>query len=129
MQGKLIRKKIGNGAFMNSVTEPKFKSDRISLCLVTPIKKETATVNALVPFVLRKGCRSCPDFTKLNKKLFKCLLMIFSVLICHIAGVIQFCVVSGNNIWVSFISASLPFLFKDLILVFLAEYTARKINI
>ena len=52
MQGKLIRKKIGNGAFMNSVTEPKFKSDRISLCLVTPIKKETATVNALVPFVL-----------------------------------------------------------------------------
>ena len=69
MQGKLIRKKIGNGAFMNSVTEPKFKSDRISLCLVTPIKKETATVNALVPFVLRKGCRSCPDFTKLNQKL------------------------------------------------------------
>ncbi|MBR5872322.1 MAG: insulinase family protein, partial [Oscillospiraceae bacterium] len=32
-------------------------------------KRETATVNALVPFVLRKGCKSCPDFTKLNRKL------------------------------------------------------------
>lgn len=69
MQGKLIRKNIGEAAFINSVTEPKFKSDRISLCLVTPLKKEIATVNALVPFVLRKGCKSCPDFTKLNKKL------------------------------------------------------------
>ena len=69
MLGELKRKQIGEGAFMNSVIEPKFKSDRISLCLVTPLKKEKATVNALVPFVLRKGCKSCPDFTKLNKKL------------------------------------------------------------
>ncbi|MBQ7874446.1 MAG: insulinase family protein [Oscillospiraceae bacterium] len=69
MQSKLIRKEIGKAAFMSSVYESKFKSDRISLCLVTPLKKETATVNALVPFVLRKGCRSCPDFTELNRKL------------------------------------------------------------
>ncbi|MBQ6877801.1 MAG: insulinase family protein [Oscillospiraceae bacterium] len=69
MLGELLRKKIGESAYMSSVNEPKFKSDRISLCLVTPIKKETATVNALVPFVLRKGCKSCPDFTMLNKKL------------------------------------------------------------
>ncbi len=69
MLGTLNRKEIGKAAFMNFVNEPKFKSDRISLCLVTPIKKETATVNALVPFVLRKGCKSCPDFTKLNRKL------------------------------------------------------------
>ncbi len=69
MLGTLKRKQIGEGAFMNSVIEPKFKSDRISLCLVTPLEKEKATVNALVPFVLRKGCKSCPDFTKLNKKL------------------------------------------------------------
>ncbi len=69
MQGTLCRKEIGKGAFINSVIDPKFKSDRISLCFVTPLKKETATVNALVPFVLRKGCRSCPDFTELNKRL------------------------------------------------------------
>ena len=69
MQGTLCRKEIGNGAFFSFVTDPKFKSDRISLCFVTPLKKATATVNALVPFVLRKGCRSCPDFTELNKRL------------------------------------------------------------
>ena len=69
MIGTLNRKKIGNGAFMNSVNEPKFKHNRITLCLVTPLEKEKATVNALVPFVLRKGCKSCPDFTALNKKL------------------------------------------------------------
>ena len=69
MQGTLVRKEIAKAAFMNSVNEQKFKSDRISICLVTPLEREKATVNALVPFVLRKGCRSCPDFTKLNRKL------------------------------------------------------------
>ncbi|MBQ6802849.1 MAG: insulinase family protein, partial [Oscillospiraceae bacterium] len=69
MIGTLNRKEIGKGAFINSVKEPKFKHNRITLCLVTPLEKEKATVNALVPFVLRKGCKSCPDFTALNKKL------------------------------------------------------------
>ena len=69
MIGTLNRKEIGKGAFMNWVTEPKFKHNRMTLCLVTPLEKEKATVNALVPFVLRKGCKSCPDFTALNKKL------------------------------------------------------------
>ena len=58
MQGTLVRKEIAKAAFMNSVNEQKFKSDRISICLVTPLEREKATVNALVPFVLRKGCRS-----------------------------------------------------------------------
>ena len=44
MLGELKRKQIGEGAFMNSVIEPKFKSDRISLCLVTPLEKEKATI-------------------------------------------------------------------------------------
>jgi len=70
----------------------------------------------------------CGTSTKLNKKLFKCLLMIFSVLICHIAGVIQFCVVSGNNLYTSFLTASLPFLAKDVILVFVAYGVAQKIR-
>lgn len=69
MIGTLNRKEIGKGAFMNWVSEPKFKHNRITLCLVTPLEKEKVTVNALVPFVLRKGCKSFPDFTALNKKL------------------------------------------------------------
>ena len=46
----------------------------------------------------------------------KYIIVILSVLVCHAAGVVQFCVVSGNNILTSFLSASLPFLAKDMIL-------------
>lgn len=69
--GKLIRKKIGDEVYLNSVWDEKFKSDRITVNLITPLNRNEATVNALVPFVLRKGCKSCPDFTELNKRLAK----------------------------------------------------------
>lgn len=71
----------------------------------------------------------CGITTKIKKKPFKYLVMVVSILICHITGVTQFCVVSGNNLYTSFLTASLPFLAKDLIMVFLAEFTARKIKI
>ncbi len=71
----------------------------------------------------------CGISSNINKKFLKYLFMILSVLICHAAGVIQFCIVSGNNIWVSFLTASLPFLLKDLILVFVAQTIAKRIKI
>ncbi|MBQ4118794.1 MAG: biotin transporter BioY [Clostridia bacterium] len=64
-----------------------------------------------------------------NKKVLKYLLMVLAVLICHTAGVIQFCIVSGVNMWAGFVTASLPFLVKDFILVFLADFVAKKIKI
>ncbi len=69
--GKLIRKKIGEEVYLNSVRDEKFKSDRITVNFITPLSRKDATVNALVPFVLRKGCKSCPDFTELNRRLAK----------------------------------------------------------
>ena len=71
----------------------------------------------------------CGISSNINKKFLKYLFMMLSVLICHAAGVIQFCIVSGNNIWISFLTASLPFLSKDLILVFVAQTIAKKIKI
>lgn len=71
----------------------------------------------------------CGISSNINKKFLKYLFMILSVLICHAAGLIQFCIVSGNNIWVSFLTASLPFLLKDLILVFVAQTIAKRIKI
>ena len=64
-----------------------------------------------------------------NKKAIKYLLMVLAVLICHTAGVIQFCIVSGINLWAGFVTTSLPFLVKDFILVFLANFVAKKIKI
>ena len=64
-----------------------------------------------------------------TKKIIRYMLMILSVLLCHAAGTIQYCFVTGNNLWISFLSASLPFLLKDLIIVFLAEFVSKKIKI
>ncbi len=64
-----------------------------------------------------------------NNKPLKFFMMILSVLLCHAVGVTQFCVVSGNTIWAGLITASLPFLLKDLILVFLSDFVAKKIKI
>ena len=69
MGENFIRKEIGKEAFFTTIRDPKFKSDRITLGMVTKLRKETASANALISFVLRKGCKSCPDFTMLNKKL------------------------------------------------------------
>lgn len=71
----------------------------------------------------------CGISSNINKSFLKYLFMILSVLICHAAGVIQFCIVSGNNIWIAFLTASLPFLLKDLILVFVAQTIAKRIKI
>lgn len=69
MTEKLIRKEIGEAVGFSVVKDDKFKSDRITLCMVVPLRQETVSANALVSFLLRKGCKSCPDFTELNKKL------------------------------------------------------------
>lgn len=70
----------------------------------------------------------CGAASTKNKSALKYLLMILSVLLCHATGVIQFCIVSGVNIWAGILSTSLPFLIKDFVLVFLAEITAKKLK-
>ena len=62
-----------------------------------------------------------------QKKTVKYLLMIMSVIICHIAGVVQYSIVTGNGIIASIVTASLPFLLKDFATVFLAQYISLKI--
>ena len=71
----------------------------------------------------------CGTSKKCKKKILKYMLMILSVLLCHAVGVTQFCVVAGVAVWTAFLNVSLPFLLKDLILVFLAEIIAKKIKI
>ncbi len=66
--------------------------------------------------------------TILNKPI-KYTIIILSLLLCHAVGVTQYCVVTGNDLWISFLSASLPFLIKDIIILFLAQFIAKKIKI
>lgn len=71
----------------------------------------------------------CGLSKNINKKALQVLMILLSVLACHLIGVIQFCAVSGNTVLAGFLTASLPFFVKDLILVFLARFVASKIKI
>ena len=47
----------------------RFKTNRLSFQLIVPLYKENASANAMIPFLMRKGCRGCMDYTELNQKL------------------------------------------------------------
>ena len=69
MEQTLKRTKLLDRVFFNAVRDEKFKSNRISVNLITTLHHETAAQNAIVPFILRKGYAGCPDFTELNRRL------------------------------------------------------------
>lgn len=60
---------IGDGIQFNSVIDDRYKTNRISVSFILPLHRETASVYALLPSLLRKGTKSCPDFTEFSKKL------------------------------------------------------------
>lgn len=49
------------GVQLTAVHTNKFKSSYLSACFFTPLDREYAAANALLPMVLRRGCRRCPD--------------------------------------------------------------------
>lgn len=50
------------------------------------------------------------------------------LLLCHLAGVIQYMLLSSLSLWVSFFTVSLPFLLKDIILVIGAYFVSKALN-
>ena len=69
MTTPLIRREFANGVAFSSIRDPKFKHNRLSVHFIVPLDAQTASDYALLALLLRKGCRSCPDFTKLNQRL------------------------------------------------------------
>lgn len=63
------RENIAPGVRFTSVRESKFKQNFLSVNFLLPLRAETASVNALVPMVLRRGCEGWPDMTALNRRL------------------------------------------------------------
>ena len=49
--------------------DAKFKNNYLSVNFELPLRRETAAVYALLPMVLRRGCREYPDMTALNRRL------------------------------------------------------------
>ncbi len=69
MNHSLTREKLGDGLHFSTVTDPKFKHNRLSVNFITPLAAETAAENAILPFLLTKGSKDCPDYTQLEKRL------------------------------------------------------------
>ena len=64
-----IRKMIGDGVALNIIPTDKFKTNCITVRFLCPMAKETASLNALLPYVLKRGCRRLPTMAALTKEL------------------------------------------------------------
>lgn len=60
---------IGEGIALNVLPCTKFKTNCIALRLVAPLTKESASLNALLPFVLKRGCTSYPTVAEMERHL------------------------------------------------------------
>lgn len=61
----VLREQLMPGVFLTSVHTKKFKSSLISLSLLTPLQRETVTVDALIPPLLLRGSEDHPDMQSL----------------------------------------------------------------
>ncbi|HEX3027520.1 MAG TPA: insulinase family protein, partial [Clostridia bacterium] len=66
--GDISRKTIKEGIGFTSIRDSRFKQSFISVNFLLPLKKETASIYALLPMVLRRGCEDYPDMTSLNAR-------------------------------------------------------------
>ena len=63
------RKEIMPGVALTCLRSDKFKTACMSISLLTQLKRETAAMNALIPYVLRRGTTMYPDMESLSRKL------------------------------------------------------------
>lgn len=60
-----------------------------------------------------------------TKKYLKFIFSAVGIAVCHILGVLQLSLVSKSGFFASFVTASLPFILKDVILIFAAYFVAK----
>lgn len=65
----VARTQLLPGVLLTSIHTKKFKSSTLSMTLLTPLRKETAAVNALIPQLLRRGSEAHPDMLSLSAAL------------------------------------------------------------
>lgn len=63
------RKEILPGVFLTCLQTDKFKTGLLSVNFLTPLTRENASKNALIPSVLRRGTTRCPDMDALARRL------------------------------------------------------------
>lgn len=64
-----VRKEILPGVWLTALENDKFKTGCLSISLLTQLDRETAAMNALIPYVLRRGSRNHTDMQALATEL------------------------------------------------------------
>lgn len=65
----ITRKEIMPGVALTCLRSRKFKTACMSLSLLTQLERENASMNALIPFVLRRGTTQYPDMQAISRRL------------------------------------------------------------
>ena len=52
--------------YLTVIETPKFRTNYLSINLLRPLRQEEAALNALLPDVLLRGCRMCPDMGEIS---------------------------------------------------------------
>ncbi len=60
---------LAPGIRLHAIQTDRFKTGCFSVNFIQPLKKETASVNALLPSVLLRGCSAYPDMTAISSRL------------------------------------------------------------
>ena len=66
---EMIRRRLLPGVCLTYLQEHKFKTNVLSAQLIVPLSKKTASANALLPAVLRRGTARYPDMQALSAAL------------------------------------------------------------
>ena len=66
---ELTRTEILPGVWLSHLRSEKFKTACLSLTLLTQLQRETAAMNALIPYVLRRGTARYPDMEALSARM------------------------------------------------------------
>ncbi len=66
---ELTRSEILPGVWLSHLRTDKFKTACLSLTLLTQLRRDTAAMNALIPYVLRRGTTRSPDMEAISARL------------------------------------------------------------
>lgn len=66
---QVTREDLAPGIALTAIETDKFKSASLSIYFLTPLSARTASVNALAPYVLRRGCKAYPTMGEVSARL------------------------------------------------------------
>lgn len=69
MSGQLQTVRLADGIHFHAFWDARFKTNRLSIHLVTPLAKENVTVNALLPQLLKTGYQGCESRAAFRREL------------------------------------------------------------